>query len=116
MFHPSDQIFTRSPRRRPVIQIHGDLWALLFAISYFLCALTRSPLLAADAPETTLPKLSDEARSAAAKGLSDFQNQKIRRRENGISKNDRPRSRPSDGMAQPRRGGVSAWGSCPRGA
>jgi Flp pilus assembly protein TadD len=53
------------------------LWALLFAISYFLCALTRSPLLAADAPETTLPKLSDEARSAAAKGLSDFQNQKF---------------------------------------
>jgi Flp pilus assembly protein TadD len=61
---------------------HGEaprqyLWALLFAISYFLCALTRSPLLAADAPETTLPKLSDEARSAAAKGLSDFQNQKF---------------------------------------
>jgi tetratricopeptide (TPR) repeat protein len=61
---------------------HGEalrqyLWALLFAISYFLCALTRSPLLAADAPETTLPKLSDEARSAAAKGLFDFQNQKF---------------------------------------
>jgi Flp pilus assembly protein TadD len=54
------------------------LRALLFAISYFLCALTRSPLLAADAPETTLPKLSDEARSAAAKGLFDFQNQKFK--------------------------------------
>jgi Flp pilus assembly protein TadD len=55
-----------------------SLWVLLFAICYFLCALRGSLLLAADAPETTLPKLSDEARSAAEKGLADFQNQKFK--------------------------------------
>jgi Flp pilus assembly protein TadD len=82
MFRPSDHLFPRSPRPRPVIQIHSDsprryLSALLFAICYSLCAL-RSLLLAADAPETTLPKLSDEARSAAAKGLADFRNQNFK--------------------------------------
>jgi Flp pilus assembly protein TadD len=62
---------------------HGDvtrrrLRALSFAICYFLYALAGPFILAADAPETTLPKLSDEARNAAAKGLFDFQNEKFK--------------------------------------
>ncbi len=43
---------------------------LFLAISVSLGSL--SVLLAADAPEPALPKLSDEARSAASKGLTDF--------------------------------------------
>src|SRR5271157_3147881 len=83
MLHPL--LFSRSPKPQPVTQNSkpktqnpklNNLGALLFAISYCLFAL--SVLLAADTPEPALPKLSDEARSAAAKGLSDFQDQKFK--------------------------------------
>jgi Flp pilus assembly protein TadD len=92
MLHPL--LFSRSPKPELVTQNsrpktqdpkldshHGEaprryLGVLLFAICYSLFAL--SVLLAADAPEPALPKLSDEARSAAAKGLSDFQDQKFK--------------------------------------
>jgi len=94
LFNVSDHLFRRSPRPRRLlagtpIRRHADtlthrpFWlrlrvpAMPLAICYFLCAIT-SLLSAADAPETALPKLSDEARSAAAKGLSDFRNQKFK--------------------------------------
>jgi Flp pilus assembly protein TadD len=47
--------------------------ALLVAFCFSLWAL-GFPLLAADAPETKLPKLSDEARGAAQKGVAEFRN------------------------------------------
>jgi Flp pilus assembly protein TadD len=58
MFLPSDRLF-----RLPFL--------LFFAICCSLCA-SRSLLLAAELPEATLPKLSEEARNAATRGLADF--------------------------------------------
>jgi tetratricopeptide (TPR) repeat protein len=83
MFHPSDLLFSGSPRPRPVVQLRGRpprrySSALIFAAICCFLWLAESTLLAAGAPETTLPKLSDEARSAAEKGLADFQNQKFK--------------------------------------
>src|SRR5271166_31705 len=93
MLHPL--LFSRSPNPQPVTQNskpktqnpklnnhHGEaplryLGALVFAICYFFCPL-GSHVVAAGAPETALPTLSDEARSAAEKGLYDFQNQKFK--------------------------------------
>jgi tetratricopeptide (TPR) repeat protein len=51
----------------------GPASVLLLAI----CALNGSLLRGADPPETALPTLSDEARSAASKGLADFRNDKF---------------------------------------
>jgi Flp pilus assembly protein TadD len=51
----------------------GAAFVLLLAI----CAVNGSLLRAADPPETALPTLSDEARSAASKGLADFRNDKF---------------------------------------
>ena len=55
-----------------------SLPAVLLTICFSLCASTGTLLLAADAPEGILPQLSDEARSAAEKGLADFKNQKFK--------------------------------------
>jgi tetratricopeptide (TPR) repeat protein len=66
---------TRFPRRSPVV---------------FLCVLisvlSGSLLRAADPPETALPTLSDDARSAASRGLADFRNEKFEDAKNEFQK------------------------------
>jgi Flp pilus assembly protein TadD len=69
MFNRSGRLFSRMPRVRSV--------ALLFGLGCSLCTL-GAPLLAADVPETTLPKLSDDATSAAARGVADFRIEKFK--------------------------------------
>ena len=66
--------YAETPRRRsadPFLPAHraGDTFLpLLFAISWF----SGSLLLAADPPDRALPTLSEDARSAASRGLADF--------------------------------------------
>ena len=55
-----------------------SLPAVLLTIWFSLCVSTETLLLAADASEGIHPQLSDEARSAAEKGLADFKNQKFK--------------------------------------
>jgi Flp pilus assembly protein TadD len=68
-------------RTRTVVHLRanarrGHLSALLFAICCSLCA-SKSLLLAAEVPESTLPRLSDDATSAAARGVADFRIEKF---------------------------------------
>jgi Flp pilus assembly protein TadD len=64
--------------------IHCRFWlglglaVFLVTLWYSLCAAAGILLPAADAPEAILPQLSDEARSAAEKGLADFKNQNFK--------------------------------------
>jgi len=81
MFHPSGHLFSRSPRTRPVNGLCSNipgryLAGLLLAFCFSLSALPL--ILAADAPETALPKLSDDARNAAAKGVAEFRNENFK--------------------------------------
>jgi len=52
--------------------------ALFLTIGCFVCGSAGTLLPAADAPEAILPQLSNEARSAAEKGLADFKSQKFK--------------------------------------
>jgi tetratricopeptide (TPR) repeat protein len=82
MFLSTEHLFSRLPRAQSVVQFYGEsqrryLSILLFAICFSLLA-PGSFLLAADAPEPALPKLSDEARNSAAKGVAYFRNQQFK--------------------------------------
>jgi Flp pilus assembly protein TadD len=82
MLRPSEDLFYRLARTRPAIRFQVGssrpaISPLILAICSSVCAF-GTLLLAADAPETTLPKLSDEARTDAAKGVAYFRNQQFK--------------------------------------
>jgi Flp pilus assembly protein TadD len=75
----STKLLTRSQRRHadtPIRRHVSSPW--LVAVLYVaVSAFSGSLLPAADPPEKALPTLSDDARSAAARGISDFRNDKF---------------------------------------
>jgi Flp pilus assembly protein TadD len=72
-------LFIRSQRRQAdtLIGRHISSPWLVVVLCLAVIAFSGTPLPAADAPEKALPTLSDDAKSAAERGLFDFRNDKF---------------------------------------
>jgi Flp pilus assembly protein TadD len=83
-------LFHLSCRRLPLapeIQPRGaPICLLLLAICASISVFSGSALRAADSPETALPTLSEDAKSAALRGLIDFRNDKFEDAKNEFQK------------------------------